>query len=199
MSQNISELNLSPITNEKLVHFINYQLPITNKELKKHIVREFDNRNLDYRHLYNSHAKELEIKLPLTLIDGCLFERNIPKPPLVGNFYSTVNRLKNFLINNEELKGKNLKTFDYIFDQLYLTNETIDIIKEEDVNQLTLNDAFIVFKNTVQQFPNRNILNKIALKSTIIIVDKGNLYRGLKSVSILKNQSIIESLTLEVV
>lgn len=197
MSQNISELNLSPITNEKLVHFINYQLPITNKDLKKHIVKEFDNRNLDYRHLYNSKVKELEIKLPLTLIDGCLFERNIPKPPLVGNFYSTVNKLKDFLTNSEELKGKRIKTFDYIFDQLYLTNNIVEIIEEKNINSLTENDVFIIFKNTVQQFPNQNLLNKITLKSNIIIVDKGNLYRGLKSVSILKNTSIIKKLILE--
>lgn len=197
MSQNISELNLSPITNEKLVHFINYQLPITNKDLKKHIVKEFDNRNLDYRHLYNSKVKELEIKLPLTLIDGCLFERNIPKPPLVGNFYSTVNKLKNFLTNSEELKGKKIKTFDYIFDQLYLTNNIVEIIEEKEINTLSKNDVFIIFKNTVQQFPNQSILNKITLKSNIIIVDKGNFYRGLKSVSILKNTSIIKKLILE--
>lgn len=197
MSQNISELNLSPITNEKLVHFINYQLPITNKDLKKHIVKEFDNRNLDYRHLYNSKVKELEIKLPLTLIDGCLFERNIPKPPLVGNFYSTVNKLKDFLTNSEELKGKKIKTFDYIFDQLYLTNNIVEIIEKKEINTLTENDVFIIFKNTVQQFPNQSLLNKITLKSNIIIVDKGNFYRGLKSVSILKNTSIIKELILE--
>lgn len=197
MSQNISELNLSPITNEKLVHFINYQLPITNKDLKEHIVREFDNRNLDYRHLYNSDDNELEIKLPLSLIDGCLFERNIPKPPLVGNFYSTVNRLKNFLVNTEELKGKTFKTFDYIFDQLYLPSNIIEVITEDDINKLSKDDVFIIFKNTVQQFPNQNLLNKIALKSKIILVDKGSRYRGLKNVSILENEAIIKKLSLE--
>lgn len=197
MSQNISELNLSPITNEKLVHFINYQLPITNKDLKEHIVREFDNRKLDYRHLYNSDVNELEIKLPLSLIDGCLFERNIPKPPLVGNFYSTVNRLKNFLVNTEELKGKTLKTFDYIFDQLYLSTDLIEVIDEDKINELSKNDVFIIFKNTVQQFPNQNLLNRIALKSKIIVVDKGSRYRGLKNVSILENQAIIKKLSLE--
>ncbi|GGE93166.1 hypothetical protein SAMN05443634_106134 [Chishuiella changwenlii] len=197
MSQNISELNLSPITNEKLVHFINYQLPITNKDLKEHIIREFDNRNLDYRHLYNSDVNELEIKLPLSLIDGCLFERNIPKPPLVGSFYSTVNRLKNFLVNTEELKGKTFKTFDYIFDQLYLPSNIIEVVTEEDINKLSKDDVFIIFKNTVQQFPNQNLLNKIALKSKIILVDKGSRYRGLKNVSILENEAIIKKLSLE--
>jgi len=197
MSQNISELNLSPITNEKLVHFINYQLPITNKDLKEYILREFDNRNLDYRHLYNSDVNELEIKLPLSLIDGCLFERNIPKPPLVGNFYSTVNRLKNFLVNTEELKGKTFKTFDYIFDQLYLPSNIIEVITEDDINKLSKDDVFIIFKNTVQQFPNQNLLNKIALKSKIILVDKGSRYRGLKNVSILENEAIIKKLSLE--
>ena len=86
MTQNINELNLAPISNEKLIDFINQQLPITNPDLKNHIIAEFKNRGLDYRHLYNSKTDELNIKLPLSLIDGCLFERNIPKPPLVVIF-----------------------------------------------------------------------------------------------------------------
>ena len=40
MSQNITELNLAPISNEKLVDFINLQLPIENNQLKQHIINE---------------------------------------------------------------------------------------------------------------------------------------------------------------
>ena len=196
MTQNISELNLAPISNEKFVDFINLQLPIVNKELENQIIEEFKIRNLDFRHLYNSKTNDLNIKLPLSLIDGCLFERNIPKPPLVGNFYPIVNRLKNFLINTEELQNKNFKTFDYIFDQLFLTKDLITVISQEDVSQLTENDVFICFKNSQQQFPNQEILKIIPSKNYLVTIDKGNYYRGLKSVSIYQNNQIISELNL---
>jgi hypothetical protein len=191
MTQNISELNLSPISDEKLIDFINQQLPITNPDLKNHIVLEFKNRALDYRHLYNSKTDELNIKLPLSLIDGCLFERNIPKPPLVGNFYTTVHRLRNFLQHAKELKGKRLKTYHYIYDQLFLPYDVVDIISENEINNLTENDVFITFKNTKQHFPNENLLNKIPKNHLIVTVDKGNYYRGLNTVSITQNNETL--------
>lgn len=196
MTHNISELNLAPISNEKFVDFINLQLPIINKDLENQIIEEFKIRNLDFRHLYNSKTNDLNIKLPLSLIDGCLFERNIPKPPLVGNFYPIVNRLKNFLINTEELQNKNFKTFDYIFDQLFLTKDLITVISQEDISQLTENDVFICFKNSQQQFPNQEILKIIPSKNYLVTIDKGNYYRGLKSVSIYQNNQIISELNL---
>lgn len=196
MTQNISELNLAPISNEKFVDFINLQLPIVNKDLENQIIEEFKIRNLDFRHLYNSKTNDLNIKLPLSLIDGCLFERNIPKPPLVGNFYPIVNRLKSFLINTKELQNKNFKTFDYIFDQLFLTEDLITVISQEDISQLTENDVFICFKNSQQQFPNQEILKIIPSKNYLITIDKGNYYRGLKSVSIYQNNQIISELNL---
>lgn len=196
MTQNISELNLAPISNEKFVDFINLQLPIVNKDLENQIIEEFKIRNLDFRHLYNSKTNDLNIKLPLSLIDGCLFERNIPKPPLVGNFYPIVNRLKNFLINTKELQNKNFKTFDYIFDQLFLTKDLITVISQEDISQLTENDVFICFKNSQQQFPNQEILKIIPSKNYLVTIDKGNYYRGLKSVSIYQNNQIISELNL---
>ena len=196
MTQNISELNLAPISNEKFVDFINLQLPIVNKDLENQIIEEFKIRNLDFRHLYNSKTNDLNIKLSLSLIDGCLFERNIPKPPLVGNFYPIVNRLKNFLINTKELQNKNFKTFDYIFDQLFLTKDLITVISQEDISQLTENDVFICFKNSQQQFPNQEILKLIPSKNYLVTIDKGNYYRGLKSVSIYQNNQIISELNL---
>ena len=196
MTQNISELNLAPISNEKFVDFINLQLPIVNKDLENQIIEEFKIRNLDFRHLYNSKTNDLNIKLPLSLIDGCLFERNIPKPPLVGNFYPIVNRLKSFLINTKELQNKKFKTFDYIFDQLFLTKDLITVISQEDISQLTENDVFICFKNSQQQFPNQEILKIIPSKNHLVTIDKGNYYRGLKSVSIYQNNQIISELNL---
>ncbi|WP_313581331.1 hypothetical protein [Chishuiella sp.] len=196
MSQNISELNLTSITNEKLVHFINYQLPITNKDLKEILLKEFKNRNLEYRHLYNFQLNELDIKNSLHLIDDCLFEKNIPKPPLVGNFYPIVRRLKNFLMTSEELKGKRLKTFDYIFDQLFLADDFIEIISEDKIQELNENDVFITFKNKFQQFPNQNVLKRITLKSSIIVIDKDNYYKGYKRISIHKDNSVIKELIL---
>lgn len=196
MTQNISELNLAPISNEKFVDFINLQLPIVNKDLENQIIEEFKIRNLDFRHLYNSKTNDLNIKLPLSLIDGCLFERNIPKPPLVGNFYPIVNRLKNFLINTKELQNKNFKTFDYIFDQLFLTKDLITVISQEDISQLTENDVFICFKNSQQQFPNQEILKLIPSKNYLVTIDKGNYYRGLKSVSIYQNNQFVSELNL---
>ncbi|SFN33505.1 hypothetical protein SAMN05421738_110137 [Algoriella xinjiangensis] len=196
MTQNISELNLAPISNEKFVDFINLQLPIVNKDLENQIIEEFKIRNLDFRHLYNSKTNDLNIKLPLSLIDGCLFERNIPKPPLVGNFYPIVNRLKSFLINTQELQNKKFKTFDYIFDQLFLTKDLITVISQEDISQLTENDVFICFKNSQQQFPNQEILKIIPSKNYLVTIDKGNYYRGLKSVSIYQNNQIISELNL---
>ena len=138
----------------------------------------------------------MNIKLPLSLIDGCLFERNIPKPPLVGNFYPIVNRLKSFLINTQELQNKKFKTFDYIFDQLFLTKDLITVISQEDISQLTENDVFICFKNSQQQFPNQEILKIIPSKNYLVTIDKGNYYRGLKSVSIYQNNQIISELNL---
>ena len=196
MTQNISELNLAPISNEKFVDFINLQLPIVNKDLENQIIEEFKIRNLDFRHLYNSKTNDLNIKLSLSLIDGCLFERNIPKPPLVGNFYPIVNRLKSFLINTKELQNQNFKTFDYIFDQLFLTKDLITVISQEDISQLTENDVFICFKNSQQQFPNQEILKIIPSKNYLVTIDKGNYYRGLKSVSIYQNNQIISELNL---
>ncbi|HCC94019.1 hypothetical protein HXZ62_08685 [Empedobacter falsenii] len=192
MSQNISELNLAPISDEKLVDFINQQLPITVPALKDHIIEEFKRRGLDYRHLYNVKTDELNIKLPLSLIDGCLFERNIPKPPLVGNFYAVVHRLRNFLQHSKELNGKRLKTFHYIFDQLYLPYELIDIISEDDVKNLTEDDVFITFKNSKQHFPNDKIINKIPKNNLLITVDKGNYYRGLDKVILSHQNTIIK-------
>lgn len=191
MSQNISELNLAPISNEKLVEFINQQLPITVPALKEHIMEEFKKRALDYRHLYNSKTDELTIKLPLSLIDGCLFERNIPKPPLVGNFYAIVHRLRNFLQHSKELNGKRLKTFHYIYDQLYLPYGLVDIISEDEIKNLTENDVFITFKNSKQHFPNHKILQKISKDHLVLTVDKGNFYRGLNKVTLSLDHKII--------
>ena len=192
MTQNLAELNLAPISNEKLITFINFQLPITNKELTVHLINEFKNRKLDYRHLYNSKTDELTIKLPLDLIDGCIFERNIPKPPLVGNFYPIVRKLKNFLTETEKIKGKNFKTFDYIFDQLYLSHDLIEVISEESVQHLTEQDVFIGFKNSQQTFPNQTILNQITASRLSIIVDKGKLFRGLEKVVLVQHNQIIK-------
>ncbi|MDM1524190.1 hypothetical protein HX088_13035 [Empedobacter sp. 225-1] len=192
MSQNISELNLAPISDEKLVDFINQQLPIKVPALKDHIIEEFKKRGLDYRHLYNVKTDELNIKLPLSLIDGCLFERNIPKPPLVDNFYAVVHRLRNFLQHSKELNRKRLKTFHYIFDQLYLPYELIDIISEDDVKNLTEDDVFITFKNSKQHFPNNKIINKIPKNNLLITVDKGNYYRGLDKVILSHQNTIIK-------
>lgn len=191
MSQNISELNLAPISNEKLVDFINQQLPITSPALKGHIVAEFKKRGLDYRHLYNAKKDELNIKLPLSLIDGCLFERNIPKPPLVGNFYTIVHRLRNFLQHSKELNGKRLKTFHYIYDQLYLPYGLVEIISEDNLKNLTENDVFITFKNSKQHFPNDKIIQKIPQNNLLITVDKGNFYRGLDKVILSHHHTII--------
>ncbi|WP_413531825.1 hypothetical protein [Empedobacter brevis] len=192
MSQNISELNLAPISDEKLVDFINQQLPITVPALKNHIIEELKKRELDYRHLYNAKTDELNIKLPLSLIDGCLFERNIPKPPLVGSFYAVVHRLRNFLQYSKELNGKRLKTFHYIFDQLYLPYELIDIISEDDIKNLTENDVFITFKNSKQHFPNDKIINRIPKNNLLITIDKGNYYRGLDKVILSHQNTIIK-------
>ena len=191
MKQNINELNLAPISNEKLIDFINQQLPITNPDLKNHIIAEFKNRGLDYRHLYNSKTDELNIKLPLSLIDGCLFERNIPKPPLVGNFYTIVHRLRNFLQHSKELNGKKLKTFHYIYDQLFLPYDVVEIISEDEIENLTENDVFVTFKNSKQHFPNEAALQKIPKNHLIVTVDKGNYYRGLNKVYISLNDTII--------
>lgn len=191
MSQNISELNLAPISNEKLVEFINQQLPINNADLKAHIVEEFKKRGLDYRHLYNAKTDELTIKLPLSLIDGCLFERNIPKPPLVGNFYAIVHRLRNFLQHSKELNGKRLKTFHYIYDQLYLPYDVVEIISEDEIKNLTEQDVFITFKNSKQHFPNDKIIQQIPQNNLVITVDKGNFYRGLDKVILSHQNKII--------
>ena len=191
MTQNINELNLAPISNEKLIDFINQQLPITNPDLKNHIIAEFKNRGLEYRHLYNSKTDELNIKLPLSLIDGCLFERNIPKPPLVGNFYTIVHRLRNFLQHSKELNGKKLKTFHYIYDQLFLPYDVVEIISEDEIRNLTENDVFVTFKNSKQHFPNEAALQKIPKNYLIVTVDKGNYYRGLNKVYISLNDTII--------
>ena len=191
MTQNINELNLAPISNEKLIDFINQQLLITNPDLKNHIIAEFKNRGLDYRHLYNSKTDELNIKLPLSLIDGCLFERNIPKPPLVGNFYTIVHRLRNFLQHSKELNGKKLKTFHYIYDQLFLPYDVVEIISEDEIENLTENDVFVTFKNSKQHFPNEAALQKIPKNHLIVTVDKGNYYRGLNKVYISLNDTII--------
>ena len=159
--------------------------------MKNHIIAEFKNRGLDYRHLYNSKTDELNIKLPLSLIDGCLFERNIPKPPLVGNFYTIVHRLRNFLQHSKELNGKKLKTFHYIYDQLFLPYDVVEIISEDEIGNLTENDVFVPFKNSKQHFPNEAALQKVPKNHLIVTVDKGNYYRGLNKVYISLNDTII--------
>ena len=83
-----------------------------------------------------------------------------------------------------------LKTFHYIFYQLYLPYELIDIISEDDVKNLTEDDVFITFKNSKQHFPNNKIINKIPKNNLLITVDKGNYYRGLDKV-ILSHQNTI--------
>ncbi|MBS7334558.1 MAG: hypothetical protein KIG88_13285 [Weeksellaceae bacterium] len=188
---NISNLVFNKLSNVELIDFINQFTPIKNESTSTQIEEEFRRRDFNYQHLIN-HKKELQLVQPLRLIDGNLFEVNIPKPPMVGNFYRKVKELIDFLKFSPFLEGKNLVTFDYILDQFYATKDDVKIIEENELENLPSNTVFIGFKNTFQTFPNEQILDKISYLETFVIIDKGPFYRGLKEVVIYKNNQVVD-------
>lgn len=185
------DLILNQLSNEEVVDFINQIVPLKNEDLLNQIKEEFDIRQINYQHLL-SRERQLQLTQPLRLIDGNLFELNIPKPPMVGTFYQKVRQLGNYLFHHPLLEGKNLVTFDYILDQFYLMPDRIRVITENEVVQLTTNDVFIGFKNAQQIFPNAQLFKHIKNLEYYILIDKGPFYRGLSKATIYQNDTILD-------
>ena len=111
---------------------------------------------------------------------------------MVGTFYKNVRQLIDFLQNSPFLKGKNLVTFDYILDQFYATKNDVQIITNDDLAKLSNDNVFIGFKNSLQTFPNKEILDQISHLDTLILIDKGPFYRGIKQATVYKNNKIVD-------
>lgn len=191
----ILETSFSQATNEELIEIINQLFPITNQELLMQIKEELDSRNINYQLLINFN-QEFNISQRIRLIDQNIFELKIPKPPMVGPFFKKVKKLSHYLKSCPHLDNKKLVTFDYILDQFYLTTDDVNLIEEKDIEKLDDNCVFVAFKNKLQVFPNNEILNKIKHLDTLVIIDKGGFYRGLKNVTILKNNQIVDQLSI---
>lgn len=192
MSQtHIASLVFDRLSDVELIDFINQFTPIKNEQILVQIEDELKERKFNYQHLIN-HKNELQLQQPLRLIDGNLFELNIPKPPMVGTFYKNVRQLIDFLQNSPFLKGKNLVTFDYILDQFYATKNDVQIITNDDLAKLSNDNVFIGFKNSLQTFPNKEILDQISHLDTLILIDKGPFYRGIKQATVYKNNKIVD-------
>lgn len=185
------DLILNQLSNEEVVDFINQIVPLKNEDLLYQIQEEFEIRQINYQHLL-SREKQLQLTQPLRLIDGNLFELNIPKPPMIGTFYQKVRQLGNYLFQHPLLEGKHLVTFDYILDQFYLTTDTIRVISEDEIDQLTKDEVFIGFRNSTQTFPNQQIFDQIKNLEYYIIIDKGPFYRGLSKVEIYQKDTILD-------
>ena len=177
------------LENVEFIEFINQLVPIRNEDLLDQIKESFIERGYKYQHLL--HHGELQLKQPLRLIDGNLFELKIPKPPMVGPFYKILHELKVFLNEHPELKDKRKVTFDYILDQFFLSEQDVKIIREDDLKLLTKKDVFIAFRNQTQTFPNKEILEKISHLPLLIIIDKGPFYRGLQKATVYRNSEAI--------
>ena len=188
---NIAELVFDKLSDTEFIDFINQFTPIKNEQILWQIEEELKERNFNYQHLIN-HEKELQLQQPLRLIDGNLFELNIPKPPMVGTFYKDVRQLIDFLKNSEFLKNKKLVTFDYILDQFYATKNDIEVISTNDISKLNKSHVFIGFKNNFQTFPNQEILNMINHLETFVVINKGQYYRGLKEAIVYKNKEVVD-------
>ena len=186
---------INQATNAELIDLINELRPIINPKLLSQIKQELKKRQINYQHLLN-RENELKITQPLRLIDNNLFELKIPKPPMVGTFYRKVKKLAHYLNSSPILEGKQLVTFDYILDQFYLTTKEVKVIKEDDIKDLDANSIFIGFRNHIQTFPNTEILSKLNHLDTLIIINKGPYYRGLKDVLVLRNNVIVDQLNI---
>lgn len=186
---NITDLVFTRLSDTDFIDLINQFTPIKNEQLLLLIEKELNQRNFNYQHLINSN-NEFKLQQPLRLIDGNLFELNIPKPPMVGTFYKNVKQLIDFLKNNPYLQNKKLVTFDYILDQFYASTNDVEIIEENQLKNLSNNCVFIGFKNNSQTFPNESVLKQIAHLNTFVLINKGDYYRGLKEAYIYQNNEI---------
>lgn len=183
---------LDGLSNQALIAWINEHRPTTSSEIKQQILLQFKQRGFNYSHLQHKETKLLELNYNLSLIDECLFERGIPLPPLVGSFYRDIHRIVKFLENCPYLKGFRLVTFDYIFEQLFLTSKTITVISADQLDQLTNTDIFVSFKNNKQQFPNSLILEGKPISDYHIVFDKGNFFRGLEGLKIYRKGELVD-------
>ena len=191
----ILDKSLQQATNEELIVLINELFPITNPELLSQVRKEFEQRNINYKLLIN-FDHEFTISQRIRLIDNNIFELKIPKPPMVGPYFKKVKKLAHYLKSSPYLDNKKLVTFDYIQDQFYLTEQEAKVIEEKEIKTLDEDHVFIAFRNLSQLFPNATILNQIKHLDTLVIIDKGGYYRGMKKVIILKNNQIVDELTI---
>lgn len=191
----ILDKSLQQATNEELIELINELFPITNQDFLSQIQKEFEQRNIHYKLLIN-FKNEFTISQRIRLIDNNIFELKIPKPPMVGPYFKKVKKLSHYLKSSPYLDNKKLVTFDYILDQFYLTTDDVQVIEEKEIQTLDNQHVFIAFRNLSQLFPNATILNQINHLETLVIIDKGGFYRGIKKVNIITNGKIVDVLSI---
>lgn len=184
-------MNFSTHTATDLINQINGIFSIREEEILQQIVTIFDKENIDYRNLIVSNGK-LKLDNPLKLVNATLFELNIPYPPMTSRFFPVVMKLANFL--KIHAQGNKLVTLDYILSQIFQSKEQVSLIT--DLNEVVKDQLFIGLKSNGVIYP---ILDEIKNNSEIqyyFIVDKGEHYRGLKSVTFYKNDQIIDHIEL---
>lgn len=184
-------MNFSTHTATDLVNQINGIFSLREEETLKQIVSVFDKENIDYRNLTNSNGK-LKLECPLKLVSATLFELNIPYPPMTSRFYPVVMRLADFLQTHSN--GNKIITLDYIISQLFLSKEHVGLITY--LNEVGKDQLFIGLKSKGKIYPTLDEIKNNSEIQNYFIVDKGENYRGLKSVTYYEYDQIIDHIEL---
>lgn len=180
-------MNFSTHTATDLINQINGIFSIREEETLNQIVTVFEKQNIDYRNLIVGNG-QLKLNCPLKLVNATIFELNIPYPPMTSRFFPVVMRLADFL--EKHSNGSKIVTLDYIFSQIFLSNEQVGLIT--NLSEVGKDQLFIGLKSKGEIYPNLDEIKNNSEIQYYFIVDKGEYYRGLKSVTYYENEQIID-------
>lgn len=145
---------------------------------------EFNNRQWDYScivdnaELSTNATPKFHLDSQLLIKNNVIFEKRIQKPTQVGNFYR--NYLHPAIIslqNNPLLQGLELVTFDYIREQMYMTDSTLSVITPEQLPELKPNQVFVYMQLNGKTFPTSSELEPFIKNKTKVIYHRQEGFR----------------------
>ena len=191
----MEQVDSSLLSEKELIHWINNSERKVIQASEELVKKEFVQRGWNYQNLISSNkAASICLEQPLWVDQHVLFECEIPYPTQVGLFYKNrILPIQTFLSECRLLKEKELVTYSWIRDQLFL-GKRITTISEGEL--LREQQVFVFLKQYGCLFPRYESIAPRLENNIKVVFDKGEQYRGIDKVVIYKNDSLVSSLVL---
>lgn len=171
----MSDLHKNPeqwpsLSDKELIDLINQteQNEISHKSLAK----EFERRNWNYLNILS-----LQLDKKIVEDQGVLFLAEVKYPAQVSIFWrKQLYPAVQYLLNHPLMKGKTPVTFDYLLQNLVLSENWVKVVDPKDLKNLTEDQVFVQVKYFDKLFPRTEEIEPF-LKNNIRIIFHLDVYR----------------------